>query len=64
MTIRVCGIRARVLWLRVLSASLVYIGLVQFLAKQLGHSLSVFETTYAKWIDREEDREKLNEKML
>ena len=35
-----------------------------FLAKQLGHSLSVFETTYAKWIDRDEDREKLNEKML
>jgi integrase len=35
-----------------------------FLAKQLGHTLSVFETTYAKWIDRSEDRELLNVRML
>ena len=34
-----------------------------FLAKQLGHSLTMFETTYAKWLDREDDRAKL-ERML
>ena len=29
-----------------------------------GFPMGGFETTYAKWIDRDEDREKLNEKML
>ena len=33
---------------------------IGFLAKQLGHSLTVFQTTYAKWLDREEDRAKLD----
>lgn len=35
-----------------------------FLAKQLGYCINVFEKTYARWIDRDEDREKLDALML
>jgi integrase len=31
-----------------------------FLAKQLGHNLIVFLDSYARWMNREEDRERLN----
>lgn len=30
-----------------------------FLAKQLGHTLAVFYSTYATWIDSDTDREKV-----
>jgi integrase len=30
-----------------------------FLAKQLGHTLAVFYSTYATWIDSEDDRAKI-----
>jgi integrase len=32
-----------------------------FLAQQLGHTLEVFFSTYAKWIVGEGDREQINE---
>ena len=30
-----------------------------FIAKQLGHTLQVFYSTYARWIESEEDRDQL-----